>query len=100
MFPGDAAHSPEARAAVDQAVETANAKLSRVEQVKKYTIIPGPWTPDTGEVTPKLSLRRRVIVERYAGVIDEMYLEPERTAKRSFTHKCGSAYGSTAYRTS
>jgi long-chain acyl-CoA synthetase len=43
--------------------------------VKKYAIIPGPWTPDTGEVTPKLSLRRRVITDRYADVIDEMYAE-------------------------
>ncbi|MEY9933276.1 long-chain acyl-CoA synthetase [Catenulispora sp. GP43] len=77
VYSGDAANSPEARAAVDQAVETANAKLSRVEQVKKYTIIPGPWTPDTGEVTPKLSLRRRVIAERYADVIAEMYVELE-----------------------
>ncbi|ACU76189.1 AMP-dependent synthetase and ligase [Catenulispora acidiphila DSM 44928] len=76
VFSADAAHSAEARAAVDRAVATANAKLSRVEQVKKYTIVPGPWTPDTGEVTPKLSLRRRVIAERYAGVIDEMYLAP------------------------
>lgn len=79
VYSGDAAHSPEARAAVDQAVANANAKLSRVEQVKKYTIIPGPWTPDTGEVTPKLSLRRRVIVDRYSGVIDEMYAEAEGT---------------------
>ncbi|MEY9895296.1 long-chain acyl-CoA synthetase [Catenulispora sp. MAP5-51] len=77
VYAGDAANSPEARAAVDQAVEKANAKLSRVEQVKKYTIIPGPWTPDTGEVTPKLSLRRRVITERYADVIDQMYVETE-----------------------
>ena len=77
VFSADAAHSPEARAAVEQAVAAANAKLSRVEQVKKYTIVPGPWTPDTGEVTPKLSLRRRVIAERYAGVIDEMYVEPQ-----------------------
>ena len=45
--------------------------------MKKYTIIPGPWTPDTGEVTPKLSLRRRVIVERYADVIDQMYAEQD-----------------------
>ena len=77
VFPSEAVHSPEARAAVDQAVENANAKLSRVEQVKKYTIIAGPWTPDTGEVTPKLSLRRRVIVDRYSDVIDEMYAQAE-----------------------
>ncbi|MBW8804486.1 MAG: AMP-binding protein [Catenulisporales bacterium] len=73
VFPADATHSPEARAAVQQAVTNANAKLSRAEQVKKYTILAGPWTPETGEVTPKLSLRRRVIAERYAQVINDMY---------------------------
>ncbi|MFL6117216.1 MAG: AMP-dependent synthetase/ligase, partial [Catenulispora sp.] len=77
VFPADAAHSPEARAAVEQAVADANTKLSRAEQVKKYTILAGPWTPETGEVTPKLSLRRRVITERYAQVIDDMYTELE-----------------------
>ncbi|GAA1977784.1 AMP-dependent synthetase/ligase [Catenulispora subtropica] len=77
VVPADATHSPETRAAVDRAVANANAKLSRVEQVKKYTILDGPWTPDTGEVTPKLSLRRRVITERYAQVIDDMYAQIE-----------------------
>ena len=76
VVPAAAAESPETEAAVKQAVENANAKLSRVEQVKKYTVLAGPWTPDTGEVTPKLSLRRRVITERYADVIDQMYEEP------------------------
>ncbi|NUR63524.1 MAG: AMP-binding protein [Catenulispora sp.] len=70
----------ETQAAVKQAVENANAKLSRAEQVKRYTVLPGPWTPDTGEVTPKLSLRRRVITERYAEVIDAMYDEDEPDA--------------------
>ena len=73
VVPVDATHSPETRAAVEQAVQAANAKLSRIEQVKRYTILAGQWTPDSGEVTPKLSLRRRVIAERYAHVINEMY---------------------------
>ncbi|WP_344664433.1 AMP-dependent synthetase/ligase [Catenulispora yoronensis] len=75
VVPAEAADSPETKAAVDQAVANANTKLSRAEQVKKYTILAGPWTPDTGEVTPKLSLRRRIITERYAEVIDTMYAE-------------------------
>jgi long-chain acyl-CoA synthetase len=77
VVPADAADAPETRAAVDQAVAAANSKLSRIEQVKKYTILPGPWTPDTGEVTPKLSLRRRIIHERYTDVIETMYAEQE-----------------------
>ena len=72
----EAAESPEVLAAVEQAVAGANHKLSRIEQVKRYRILAGPWTPDTGEVTPKLSLRRRVVHERYAEVIEELYREP------------------------
>jgi long-chain acyl-CoA synthetase len=77
----DAAGSDEVLAAVEQAVADANAKLSRIEQVKKHRILPGPWTPDTGEVTPKLSLRRRVILDRYAEVIEELYREPAETSE-------------------
>ncbi|NUP47048.1 MAG: long-chain fatty acid--CoA ligase [Catenulispora sp.] len=73
VVPPEAVDSPETKAAVKQAVENANSKLARVEQVKKYRVLAGPWTPDTGEVTPKLSLRRRVITERYADIIEEMY---------------------------
>jgi long-chain acyl-CoA synthetase len=73
VVPADASHSPEVRAAVDEAVRAANSKLARIEQIKKYKILAGPWTPDTGEVTPKLSLRRRVIHDRYADAVEELY---------------------------
>ena len=72
----EAARSPEVLAAVEEAVADANGKLSRIEQVKKFRILAGPWTPDSGEVTPKLSLRRRVILDRYTEVIEELYREP------------------------
>ncbi|GAA4618658.1 AMP-dependent synthetase/ligase [Saccharopolyspora hordei] len=67
-----AAH-PEVHAALDEVVAQANTHLARVEQVKKYRIVPGPWTADSGELTPKLSLRRKVIHERYAATIDSLY---------------------------
>jgi long-chain acyl-CoA synthetase len=76
VVPEGTADSAEVLAAVEQAVAEANGKLSRIEQVKKFRILPGTWTPDSGEVTPKLSLRRRVIVDRYAEVIEELYREP------------------------
>ncbi|MGP3982577.1 AMP-dependent synthetase/ligase [Streptomyces sp. KR80] len=55
------------------AVERANAVLSRPEQVKSFHVLDRSWSPQTGELTPKLSLKRRVIEARYADEIDALY---------------------------
>ncbi|MBO3737652.1 AMP-dependent synthetase/ligase [Actinoplanes flavus] len=60
-------------AEIEAAVAVANAKLSRPEQVKSFRILSRSWTPETGELTPTLKLRRRVIQERYAGEIGALY---------------------------
>jgi long-chain acyl-CoA synthetase len=67
-----AAH-PSVIAEVQAAVDAANTKLARPEQVKTFHILPVAWTAESGELTPKLSMRRRIIGERYAQVIDAMY---------------------------
>ncbi|MBZ6130142.1 AMP-dependent synthetase/ligase [Streptomyces olivaceus] len=59
--------------ALDRAVTEANGALSRAEQVKKYRVLAGPWTTESGELTPKLSLRRRAIDELHAATIESMY---------------------------
>ncbi|MBZ6226485.1 AMP-dependent synthetase/ligase [Streptomyces olivaceus] len=59
--------------ALDRAVTEANGELSRAEQVKKYRVLAGPWTTESGELTPKLSLRRRAIDELHAATIESMY---------------------------
>jgi long-chain acyl-CoA synthetase len=64
-------------AEVQAAVDEANTKLARPEQVKTFHIVPVAWTAESGELTPKLSMRRRVIGERYAQVIDAMYAGSE-----------------------
>ncbi|MEB3368996.1 AMP-dependent synthetase/ligase [Saccharopolyspora mangrovi] len=64
---------PVVRAELDELVARVNAQLARVEQVKEHRVIAGPWTAESGELTPKLSLRRAVIHDTYAGLIDEMY---------------------------
>ncbi|GHB43682.1 long-chain acyl-CoA synthetase [Streptomyces xanthochromogenes] len=73
--PDDPARHPAVRAAVAQAVADANAVLARVEQIKKHRLLPGPWTPESGELTPKLSLRRTAIAELHADAIESMYAE-------------------------
>ncbi|MCQ4211705.1 AMP-dependent synthetase/ligase [Streptomyces longispororuber] len=59
--------------AIDSVVEETNAVLSRAEQVKRYRVLAGPWTAETGELTPKLSLRRRAIDELHAATIESLY---------------------------
>ncbi|WP_306999317.1 AMP-dependent synthetase/ligase [Amycolatopsis thermophila] len=67
------AEHPAVRAEVQRAVESANARLARVEQIKKYQVLPKAWTPESGEVTPTLKLKRRIINDRYAADIAALY---------------------------
>ncbi|MFI8306345.1 AMP-dependent synthetase/ligase [Streptomyces sp. NPDC085927] len=71
--PDALARHPQVLAALDQAVAEANAVLSRAEQVRKHRVLAGPWTVETGELTPKLSLRRRAIDELHTATIESMY---------------------------
>ena len=61
------------RAAVQAGVDAGNAKLARVEQIKKFTLIPGDWAPGGDELTPTMKLKRRPIAEKYADEIEAMY---------------------------
>lgn len=64
---------PEVQDEIAKAVADANEAVARVEQVKKWVIVPDEWTPDSGEVTPSLKLKRRVVLDRYADEIESMY---------------------------
>lgn len=72
--PGDLASNPLVRGEIDRAVTAANAKLSRVEQVKKYTLLPTIWEPGGDEFTPTMKLRRKPIDTKYAREIDALYV--------------------------
>ncbi|GGN59631.1 hypothetical protein GCM10011579_024030 [Streptomyces albiflavescens] len=61
------------RDGIARAVEQANARLSRPEQIKRYRVLDREWSPETGELTPSLKLRRRAIRERYGHMIEELY---------------------------
>ena len=64
---------PEVQEEVAKAVSEANESVARVEQVKKWVIVPDVWTPDSGEITPSLKLKRRVVLDKYAQQIESMY---------------------------
>ena len=59
--------------AISKEVDKANQDLARVEQIKKFTIIPAEWEPGGDELTPTMKLKRRPIEEKYAGEIEALY---------------------------
>jgi long-subunit acyl-CoA synthetase (AMP-forming) len=61
------------RAAVQEAVDAANEKLARVEQIKKFTLVRGDWAPGGDELTPTMKLKRKPIAEKYAAEIEALY---------------------------
>jgi long-subunit acyl-CoA synthetase (AMP-forming) len=58
------------------AVALANTGLSRVEQIKRFLILPTFWEPGGDELTVTMKLRRKPIAEKYASEIELLYLEP------------------------
>ncbi|MFI5130584.1 MAG: AMP-dependent synthetase/ligase [Chitinophagales bacterium] len=54
-------------------VESFNKYFNHVEQIKKFELLPGEWSIDTGELTPKMSMKRKVITEKYKNAIDRIY---------------------------
>ncbi len=59
--------------AVGEAVSAANVHLARVQQVKRWRLLPVEWTAESEELTPTLKLKRRVVHAKYADVIDSLY---------------------------
>lgn len=64
---------PEIHARLEAAVAAANAELAPFEQVRRWRALPGPFGVETGELTPTLKLKRRVVAEKYADVIARLY---------------------------
>jgi long-subunit acyl-CoA synthetase (AMP-forming) len=58
---------------IETAVHHANARMSRVEQIKRFAILPVDWEPGGDELTPTSKLRRKPIHEKYAAEIEQLY---------------------------
>lgn len=69
----DLSATPEIRAMAQAAVDKANERLSRPEQVKAWELLPDEWTAESEELTPTLKLKRRVVRTKYADVVDKLY---------------------------
>ncbi len=70
----DAVNHPKVLELYKEIVESFNKYFNNVEQVKKFELLPDEWTIDTGELTPTLKLKRRVIMEKFKAAIDRIYL--------------------------
>ena len=57
----------------DKIISEFNLHFNHVEQVRKFSLMPSEWGVETGELTPKLSLRRKVIAEKYKDEIEGIY---------------------------
>jgi len=71
----DLAGDPSVRDAIQAGVDAANAKLARVEQIKRFHIVRGDWLPGGDEMTPTMKLKRRPIAEKYAEEIAALYAD-------------------------
>ncbi len=56
-------------------VREVNASLANFESLKRFRVVPDEWTQETGELTPSMKLKRRVVTARYAAVIDDLYAD-------------------------
>ena len=67
----------------DAIVKDTMTNFSRYESVRKFTLIADEWTVDRGELTPKMSIKRKVVVEKHKAEIDAMYNSPNIPATSS-----------------
>jgi long-chain acyl-CoA synthetase len=70
---GDLVNDPDLIAEVDAAVKQANLAVSHAESIRKFRILPVDFTEDTGELTPTLKVKRKVVAEKFAHDIEAIY---------------------------
>ncbi len=70
---GELATTAAVREELERAVAGVNERVSRVENIRRWRVVQTEWTAESEELTPTLKLKRRVIHEKYATLIEEMY---------------------------
>ena len=69
----DAVNNPRVLDLYRELIDSFNTFFNHVEQVKKFELVPNEWTIDTGELTPTLKLKRKVIMEKFKTAIERIY---------------------------
>ena len=79
MSLSEASRNQAVRDEVQRAIDRANKTVSRAESIRKFTILPVEWTEASGHLTPKMSIKRNVILEDFADAVAEIYDAPVQT---------------------
>ncbi|RZI94498.1 MAG: long-chain fatty acid--CoA ligase, partial [Microbacterium sp.] len=79
----EAAKNEKVRAEVQRAIDLANKRVSRAESVRKFEILDTEWTEASGHLTPKMSIKRNVILDDFSREIDDLYAVPVTTTNVS-----------------
>ena len=69
----DAVNNPQVLELYKELIDSFNKFFNQVEQIKRFELLPNEWTIESGELTPTLKLKRKVIMEKYANVIERIY---------------------------
>jgi long-chain acyl-CoA synthetase len=73
LKPEEVPDSEEMRAEVQKAVDAVNVEVGRVEQIKKFKILPEDLSQATGELTPTMKVKRNVVAEKFADEVENLY---------------------------
>ncbi len=73
--------SPQVRAEYQALIDDVNKTLANFETIKRFRLVPDEWTIESGELTPSMKLRRRVIQKKYAREIAELYADEATSAR-------------------
>lgn len=79
MSLSEASRNAAVREEVQRAIDRANKTVSRAESIRKFTILPVEWTEASGHLTPKMSIKRNVILEDFADAVADIYDTPVQT---------------------
>ena len=69
----DAVNHPEVLRLYRDLVDSFNKFFNQVEQIKRFELLPNEWTIDSGELTPTLKLKRKIILEKYRDAFNRIY---------------------------
>jgi long-chain acyl-CoA synthetase len=69
----DLVNNKEVNAMIQAEIARLMKDYARVEQIRKFSLLDAEWTQDTGEITPSLKVKRRVVEDKYSKIIENMY---------------------------
>ena len=67
------------KALINDEIERLNEDFGKWEQIKKFTLLPGEWTIESGELTPSLKVKRKFIMQKYKSQVEQLYINERET---------------------